>query len=63
MVHKPLSEKMKNKLFTACAVLFWLGVWQWVSAAIGQEILLVSPVSVLIRLSELVVEKEFWSSV
>ena len=63
MVHKPLSENMKNKLITAGAVLFWLAVWQWVSAAIGQEILLVSPVSVLLRLSELIVEKEFWTSV
>jgi len=63
MVHKPLSEKMKNRLISAGAVLFWLVVWQWVSAAIGQEILLVSPVSVLLRLSELVQEQDFWSSV
>lgn len=63
MVHKPQNDKKLNMLITAGAVFFWLAVWQWVSAAIGQEILLVSPVSVLLRLSELVREEAFWTSV
>lgn len=54
---------MKTRLTTVGAVLFWLAVWQWVSAVIGQEILLVSPVSVLLRLLDLVMETGFWSSI
>ncbi len=45
------------------AVLFWLLVWQGASMAIGQEILLVSPVSVVKKLFELVPLGEFWSSI
>lgn len=63
MERKPLSKEKKNQLAAAAAILFWLAVWQWLSAAIGQEILLVSPVSVLLRLLQLVREEEFWHSV
>lgn len=42
---------------------FWLLVWQGVSQVLGQEILLVSPVSVLRRLLELAVTADFWSSI
>ena len=45
------------------AVLFWLAVWQGVSMAINQQILLVSPVQVLIRLAGLVVTLQFWGAV
>ena len=45
------------------AVLFWLLVWQGASMAIGQEILLVSPVSVIKKLFELIPTGEFWSSI
>ena len=41
----------------------WLLVWQAVSTWIGQEILLVSPVVVFRRLTELVRETEFWQSI
>lgn len=41
----------------------WLLVWQAVSAWIGQEILLVSPVVVFRRLTELVREAGFWQSI
>ena len=43
--------------------MFWLLVWQGVSQVLGQEILLVSPVSVLGRLLELAVTADFWSSI
>ena len=43
--------------------MFWLLVWQGVSQVLGQEILLVSPVSVLRRLLELAVTADFWSSI
>lgn len=45
------------------AIVVWLLIWQAASCAVGQEILLVSPVSVLKRLLELVVQGGFWSSV
>lgn len=41
----------------------WLLVWQAVSAWIGQEILLVSPIVVFRRLTELVREAGFWQSI
>lgn len=45
------------------AVLFWLLVWQGASMAIGQEILLVSPLSVFLKLFELAPTGEFWQSI
>ena len=44
------------------AFLFWLVVWQLVSMAIGSEILLVSPLRVVVTLSGMVRETGFWSS-
>lgn len=41
----------------------WLLVWQAVSTWIGQEILLVSPVVVFVRLTELIREAAFWKSI
>ena len=41
----------------------WLLVWQAVSTSIGQEILLVSPVVVLKRLTLLIQELSFWQSI
>ncbi len=45
------------------AVLFWLTVWQLASQALGQEILLVSPISVLVRLTSLVRTLPFWEAI
>ena len=56
------SDKKKRKI-KIWAVVFWLLVWQGVSQVLGQEILLVSPVSVLRRLLELAVTADFWSSI
>ena len=56
------SDKKKRKI-KIWAVAFWLLVWQGVSQVLGQEILLVSPVSVLRRLLELAVTADFWSSI
>lgn len=47
----------------AVAFLFWLVVWQLASMAIGQELLLVSPVAVVRTLATLVVTRAFWASV
>ena len=45
------------------AVLFWLAVWEIASRLIGWDIILVSPVRVLLRLSELVREPFFRKAV
>jgi NitT/TauT family transport system permease protein len=42
---------------------FWLGVWQVATVAVHQDLLLVSPGAVLVRLTELVVTGDFWSTV
>lgn len=55
-----ISGKKKVKIW---AVLVWLMVWEITARSIGQEILLVSPVTVLLRFFELAVTGEFWQSV
>jgi NitT/TauT family transport system permease protein len=45
------------------AVLFWLLIWQLGSAALNQEILLVSPLRVVSELSHLVLTSSFWLSI
>lgn len=45
------------------AVLLWLAVWQAGSMALGQEILLVSPVSVLVRVWTLSLTATFWRTI
>lgn len=57
------ANRKKNRTIRLWAVAVWLLIWQAVSAWIGQEILLVSPVAVLARLVQLVQEAEFWKSI
>ena len=45
------------------AVVFWLAVWQIASMVIHQDLFLVSPVRVVVRLGQLVTEGFFWSSI
>ena len=54
------TKKGKIKLW---AVLAWLLIWQLVSMWIGQEILLVSPVTVVFTVIKLAGTGEFWLSV
>lgn len=44
------------------AVAFWLIVWQFASMAVGQRLLLASPIETLIRLTELLRQPDFWFS-
>ena len=44
-------------------ILFWAGVWQVATAIVHQDILLVSPGAVLVRLAELVATAGFWGTV
>lgn len=45
------------------AVLLWLLLWEIVARFIGQEILLVSPVIVLLKFFELIITAQFWQSI
>ena len=45
------------------AALFWVGLWQAAAMAVGQGILLASPVATVVRLAELVPTAGFWHSV
>ncbi|MGP1540765.1 ABC transporter permease [Peptostreptococcus stomatis] len=54
--------KRNSKLYIL-AIAFWLSIWQLVSSLMGQEILLVSPLSALSRLGHLSLEAYFWKTV
>lgn len=56
------KNKIKNILQNTAAVLLALCVWQGVAMAVGEEILLASPLKVLIRFFELLGEKFFWTA-
>ena len=58
-------EKMKNRqfLWRAAAVLLALGVWQGVSMAVNMEMLLASPLKVLMRFGTIWRERDFLSTV
>ena len=55
--------KNKSKIDKIIAVAAALLLWQLASVIIGEEVLLVSPLKVIVRLSELIFEKEFYSAV
>ena len=60
----PESKEGKRKgKIRLWAVLVWLAVWQLVSMWIGQEILLVSPVTVVCTVVKLAATAEFWLSI
>jgi NitT/TauT family transport system permease protein len=56
-----MNKKSKFEKFAAVAAA--LVLWQLASMIIGEEVLLVSPLKVLVRLSELIFEKEFYNAV
>ena len=58
-----IADREKKRKIRIWAVVVWLLIWQAVSMWIGQEILLVSPVAVLLRLLELIRTKLFWQSI
>lgn len=60
MVSTIMVRKDRMKIW---AVLFWLVIWQIGSMCLGQEILLVSPVAVGIRLLHLLPDGSFWRSI
>ncbi|MEG2597167.1 MAG: ABC transporter permease subunit [Oscillospiraceae bacterium] len=57
-------NKTYQRLFkTTLAILFWLIVWQVLSAFLGNQLLLVSPIAVAGRILELGQTSAFWSSI
>lgn len=63
--NNPSKEKrsLRSRVVRWWAVAFWLIAWQVAAMGLGQEILLVSPASVLVRLWELVPHWDFWNAV
>lgn len=53
----------RGVLRRAGAVAFWLLVWQLASMAVSSELLLAGPVTVIVRLAQLVPTAAFWSTV
>jgi len=45
------------------AATFWLAVWQIAAWVVGRDFLLASPVQVVARLGELVIQADFWGTV
>ena len=63
MMHSTTSSKDHSRLrVRPWAILLWLAVWQAASAALDQQLLLASPISVLFRLFSLVRTLPFWES-
>ena len=58
-----MDKTKKRRIQILAASVFWLGVWQAAAVAIGQEVLLVSPVQAIGTLVELLPQAEFcWAS-
>ena len=56
------KNKIRNILQNTAAVLLALAVWQVAAMAVGEEILLASPVKVVVRFFALLGEKSFWNA-
>lgn len=54
---------MKKHVISLLCVLFWLVIWQIGAMALDQSILLVTPVKVAVKLTELIPSTDFWKSV
>lgn len=63
MMRSITAAKTGRRKIRLWAVLFWLLVWQAAALWIGEEILLVSPLAVLVRLSEQALNPVFWRTV
>lgn len=54
---------MKKWLSAAVSAVFWIALWECVHLAVGENILVPSPLSVFKRLGQLCAESSFWISV
>ena len=58
-----ISAVKRKRAIRLWAVAAWLLIWHGLSVYIGHDVLLVSPISVVLRLLQLVREYGFWQSV
>lgn len=58
-----MVDKKREKLYKALSVGLALAIWQGAAMAIGSDLLLSSPVEVVVRLGELLGEGGFWRAV
>jgi len=54
---------MKKRVISFFCVVFWLALWQIGAMLLNQRILLVTPVDVAVKLTELVPSADFWKSI
>lgn len=59
MMNFTIFDKKEKKLYVV-SILFWIGMWQILASFVNQEILFVSPISVLIQLFHMIQIKETW---
>lgn len=53
----------QNKVQKALAILLWIGVWQVLAMAIGEKIIIVSPIEVLEEILRSLGDKVFWINI
>lgn len=66
MAHKQIQSNIRwpRSLLRGIAVAaFWLALWQVVAVVVHEEVLLVGPLDVLLRLGELVRTTSFWATI
>lgn len=56
------TKKAIRALYGGIAILFWIGVWWLISIAVGSDLLLPSPLKVIIRLGQLSLTVGFWKT-
>lgn len=59
---KKLSNKQKKIIYTLCAAVFWISVWQIAAVWYGMDFLIPSPLATLRALFENVAKVSFWSA-
>jgi NitT/TauT family transport system permease protein len=60
MAEHSVKKTVRKRIYTAISAVFWLLIWEIAARTIGSDILLVSPVKVLLIIAELVSEADFW---
>ena len=58
-----ISTTEKRRIYYVAAVLVWIAAWAVLSALVGEEIFLPSPVSVIKSLLSLIPQPSFWKAV
>ena len=56
-------KTLKKIALSAAAAAFWLILWQIASLAVGNPLILPSPIATLVRLVELSLESDFWKAI